>query len=65
VARTSAYGGVEGRRTIQITGQATPPRRRSTTSTAIVSHPDRVAMWAFALALFLVLMAVATAQAAV
>jgi len=65
VVRSSSYGGVEGRRTIQITGQAAAPRRRSTTSTAIVSHPDRVAMWAFALALFLVLMAVATAQAAV
>jgi hypothetical protein len=57
--------GVPGRRTIQITGQATAPRRRSTTSTAIVARPDRTAMWAFILALFLVLMAVATAHAAV
>jgi hypothetical protein len=65
VRTSSTVGGVEGRRTIQITGQAAPPRRRSTTSTAIVAHPDRVAMWAFALALFLVLMAVATAHAAV
>lgn len=65
MVRASTAGGVAGRRTIQITGQAAPPRRRSTTSTAIVSRPDRMAMWAFALALFLVLMAVATAQAAV
>jgi hypothetical protein len=63
MVRTSTVGGIEGRRTIQITGQAAPPRRRSTTSTAIVARPDRVAMWAFALALFLVLMAVATAHA--
>jgi hypothetical protein len=57
--------GVPGRRTVQITGQAAPPRRRSTTSTALVARPDRTAMWAFLLALFLLLMAVATAQAAV
>ena len=60
----SAAGGVPGRRTIQITGQAAPPRRRSTNSTALVARPDRTAMWAFVLALFLVLMAVATAHAA-
>jgi hypothetical protein len=55
------------RRTIQITGQAAPPRRRSTpsASAAFVARPDRTAMWAFLLALFLVLMAVATAHAAV
>jgi hypothetical protein len=57
--------GVPGRRTIQITGQAAPPRRRSTTSAAFVARPDRTAMWAFVLALFLVLMAVATASAGV
>jgi hypothetical protein len=57
--------GVPGRRTVQITGQAAPPRRRSTTSTALVARPDRTAMWAFLLALFLVLMAVATAHAGV
>jgi hypothetical protein len=62
---TYASDGVPGRRTIQITGQATPPRRRSTTSAALVARPDRTAMWAFLLALFLVLMAVATAHAAV
>ena len=62
---TYASAGVPGRRTIQITGQAAPPRRRSTTSAAFVARPDRTAMWAFLLALFLVLMAVATAHAAV
>jgi hypothetical protein len=55
--------GVPGRRTIEITGQASAPRRRpSTTSTAMLARPDRAAMWAFVLALFLVLMAVATAH---
>ena len=63
VAMTSAQG-IPGRRTIEITGQAAPPRRRSTTSTTLVARPDRTAMWAFLLALFLVLMAVATAHAA-
>src|SRR3954447_17176274 len=62
---TRSAAGVPGRRTVQITGQAAPPRRRSTTSTALVARPDRTAMWAFVLALFLVLMAVATAHAAV
>jgi hypothetical protein len=57
--------GVPGRRTIQITGQAAPPRRRPSSSAAFVARPDRTAMWAFLLALFLVLMAVATAHAAV
>jgi hypothetical protein len=64
-ATTSASVGVPGRRTIQITGQAAPPRRRSTPAAAFVARPDRTAMWAFLLALFLVLMAVATAHAAV
>src|SRR3954447_10603138 len=68
----ASSAGIPGRRTVQITrpaaqtpGQAAPPRRRSTTSTALVARPDRTAMWAFVLALFLVLMAVATAHAAV
>jgi hypothetical protein len=63
--RNTAHAGVPGRRTIQITGQVAAPRRRSTTATAFVARPDRTAMWAFVLALFLVLMAVATAHAAV
>ena len=59
--------GIPGRRTIEITGQAAPPPRRRSTSVAaaaVVRRPDRTAMWAFLLALFLVLMAVATAHAA-
>ena len=61
-----ADGGVPGRRTVQITGQAAPPRRRpSAPSSSLIARPDRTAMWAFLLALFLVLMAVATAHAAV
>jgi hypothetical protein len=62
----AVHGGVAGRRTVQITGQAAPPRRRpSPASNALVARPDRTAMYAFLLALFLVLMAVATAHAAV
>ena len=52
-----------GRRTVAITGQAQQPRRRSQTSAAVMANPDRVALWAFLLAVFLVLMAVATANA--
>lgn len=53
-----------GRRTVRITGQPTPARRRrSTTATQIQARPDRIALWAFALGLFLVFMAVVTAGA--
>jgi hypothetical protein len=51
-----------GRRTVEITGQVQAPRRRSQTSSALVARPDRTALWAFLFALFLVLMAVATAH---
>ena len=51
------------RRTIRITGQAAPPRRRSARQEQIVSRPDRVALYAVLLGLFLVLMAIVTAQA--
>jgi hypothetical protein len=54
-----------GRRTVEITGHVQAPRRRAQTSTALMARPDRVALWAFMLAMFLVLMAVATAHAAV
>ena len=56
-----------GRRTIRITGQPTPTpprRRRSAAQQQIVARPDRIALWAFLLGLFLVFMAVATAHAA-
>jgi hypothetical protein len=58
---------VEGeRRTIVITGNPTPPRRRrSATQQQLVARPDRVALWAFLLSVFLIFMAVATAHAAV
>ena len=61
--RMRAAGGVPGRRTVEIRGQVSaPPRRRSTTATAIAGKPDRIALYAFLFALFLVLMAVATAH---
>jgi hypothetical protein len=53
------------RRTVKITGQPVPARRRpSRTATRIQARPDRIALWAFLLGLFLVFMAVATANAA-
>ena len=53
------------RRTVVITGQPVPPRRRTPRAQAqIQARPDRVAMWAFALGIFLLLMAAATANAA-
>jgi hypothetical protein len=54
--------GVDGRRTVVITGQPVPPRRRPPRAQArIQARPDRIAMWAFALGIFLVFMAIATA----
>jgi thiol:disulfide interchange protein len=54
-----------GRRTVRITGQPTPARpRRSGAAKQIQARPDRIALWAFLLGLFLVFMAVATASAA-
>ncbi len=48
-----------------ITGQPVPARqRRSPAATRIEARPDRIALWAFLLGLFLVFMAVATANAA-
>jgi hypothetical protein len=50
------------RRTVTITGQPVPPRRRpSPAQRHIAAQPDRVALWAFLLGLFLVLVAAATA----
>jgi hypothetical protein len=58
---------VEGeRRTVVITGQPMPPRRRSPVAAQqLQARPDRIALWAFLLSLFLVFVAVATANAAV
>lgn len=50
-----------GRRTVEIRGQVQPPRRRSQTQ-AFVARPDRTAQWAFLFALFLLVMAIATAH---
>ena len=52
------------RRTVTITGQPTPrPRRRSAASQQLFAQPDRIALWAFLLALFMVVVAAATANA--
>jgi rare lipoprotein A (peptidoglycan hydrolase) len=48
---------------VQITGRPEPYRRPSRTSTQIKSRPDRVAFWAVLLGVFMVFMAVVTAQA--
>ena len=54
-----------GRRTVKITGRPVPARRRpSATASRIEARPDRIALWAVLLGLFLVFMAVATANAA-
>ena len=54
-----------GRRTVKITGHPVPARRRpSATAARIEARPDRIALWAVLLGLFLVFMAVATANAA-
>jgi hypothetical protein len=54
-----------GRRTVTITGHpGHTPRRRSPTEARMVARPDRVALWAFVLGLFLVFVAAATAHAA-
>jgi hypothetical protein len=56
---------VAERRTITITGNPTPARRRRSPAQAqIVARPDRIALWAVMLGLFLVAVAAATAHAA-
>jgi peptidoglycan hydrolase-like protein with peptidoglycan-binding domain len=51
------------RRTVQITGRPEPYRRPNRTTTQIKRRPDRVAFWAVLLSVFMVFMAVVTAQA--
>ena len=54
-----------GRRTVTITGQRpAPPRRRPEPATRVGPRPDRIAMWAFFMGIFLVGVATATADAA-
>jgi hypothetical protein len=51
------------RRTITITGQPTPARRRRPVVDAQLAQPDRIALWAFLLGLLLVAVAAGTAHA--
>jgi hypothetical protein len=53
---------VAERRTITITGRPGPPRRRSVVESQL-AQPDRIALWAFLLGLFLVAVAAGTAHA--
>ena len=56
----------EERRTIVVTGRPDPeprPRLRSATANRLSARPDRVALWAFIMGLFLVFMSVVTAHA--
>jgi hypothetical protein len=58
-------GAESGRRTVRITGQASTPRRRSRPAAARVgSRPERFALWAVGLGLFMALLAAATAHGA-
>jgi hypothetical protein len=64
-ARTGPAPGsaaVAERRAIQIAGQPTPPRRRRSVVEAQMAQPDRIALWAFLLGLFLVAVAAGTAH---
>lgn len=64
--RSRPVSGIEGRRTIEITGQAAAsPRRHITPSQTIAARPDRIMLYGVLLGLFLILMAVSTAHAAV
>jgi hypothetical protein len=50
------------RRTIPITGRPTPARRRRSVMDSQLAQPDRIALWAFLLGLFLVAVAAGTAH---
>jgi hypothetical protein len=53
------------RRTVTISGRRSPrQRQRPSAVHALVAQPDRIALWAFLLALFMVVVAAATANAA-
>jgi hypothetical protein len=51
------------RRTIPITGRPTAARRRRSVMDSQLAQPDRIALWAFLLGLFLVAVAAGTAHA--
>ena len=59
---TPAPAAVAERRTIQIAGQPTPARRRRSVVESQMAQPDRIALWAFLLGLFLVAVAAGTAH---
>jgi hypothetical protein len=48
--------------TIQIVGEPTPARRRRSVVESQMAQPDRIALWAFLLGLFLVAVAAGTAH---
>jgi hypothetical protein len=50
------------RRTVRIAGQPTEARRRRSVVEAQMAQPDRIALWAFLLGLFLVAVAAGTAH---
>ena len=55
---------VAERRTVTITGQPTPARRRSqSVLESQIAQPERLGLWAFLLGLFLMIVAAGTAQA--
>jgi hypothetical protein len=67
VADGIVRGGVEGRRTVKIGGRPaefhSAPRRPSrTVHERVGPRPDRIAAWAFALGILLILIAIATAS---
>ena len=61
-----ARGGVHGRRTVKIGGRPaevhSAPVRRRAVHERVGTRPDRIAAWAFALGLLLILIAIATAN---
>lgn len=59
----SASAPAAERRTITITGRPTPERRRRSLIDSQMAQPDRIALWAFLLGLFLVAVAAGTAHA--
>ncbi|MEA2361920.1 MAG: hypothetical protein QOD71_1065 [Thermoleophilaceae bacterium] len=62
-AQAPATEAVAERRTITITGQPTPARRRRAVVDSQLAQPDRIALWAFLLGLLLVAVAAGTAHA--
>jgi hypothetical protein len=60
---TTAPVAAPERRTITITGQPTPASRRRAVIDSHMAQPDRIALWAFLLGLFLVAVAAGTAHA--